>query len=393
MNLKRAIVAVLLSFALAGTSFAQTGNTSRGENILTNLHEAITEQIENIRYKRGLKLRRACADIKPQKVENILQFGGVDVDAIPIGNRERQTCLLIVAREWQMPYVDEKTTTRIAKKLIKAGADVNAVNARGETALMWFALNDNLEIVKELIKAGAKVNVVGKSGNTALGYAIIAHSHNTEMVKELIKAGADVNLGESLGTGTALMTACLLERTEIVKELIKAGAKVNAVDRDGGTALMYAMFQRHGREMVKELIKAGADVNAVNKEGETALMFAAKKGPEVVQILLEAGADVNAVNKKGETALIIASHEGVHTKTVQALLEAGADVNAVDKKVKTALMHAAFAGNADMIEKLIKAGSDVHARDIYGQSVWKISRYRSSNRIDEILRVAGAEEK
>ena len=46
--------------------------------------------------------------------------------------------------------------TEIAKILIENGADVNAKNNIGETALMWASEREYAEIVKLLKNAGAK---------------------------------------------------------------------------------------------------------------------------------------------------------------------------------------------------------------------------------------------
>jgi len=78
----------------------------------------------------------------------------------------------------------EGNTSKI-EKLIKKGADVNAKNKAGVTALMLAAVNGHTDIVKLLLDKGADVNVKDKDGKTALMYA--ADRGHTDIVKLLRK--------------------------------------------------------------------------------------------------------------------------------------------------------------------------------------------------------------
>jgi ankyrin repeat protein len=56
----------------------------------------------------------------------------------------------------------------IVKLLIEAGADVNAKDLQGDSALMWASYNSQLDIIKLLIEAGTDVNAKDIYGNTTL---------------------------------------------------------------------------------------------------------------------------------------------------------------------------------------------------------------------------------
>ena len=56
--------------------------------------------------------------------------------------------------------------------LVKGGADVNAVDHRGNTALMWAASFGRDDIIEFLVSCGAKVSMVDNKGMTALSYAV-----------------------------------------------------------------------------------------------------------------------------------------------------------------------------------------------------------------------------
>src|SRR5579884_558536 len=106
--------------------------------------------------------------------------------------------------------------------LIKTGADVNAKDASGDTALILAAYNGRIETVKALIKSKADVNAKGSHGYTAL--MVAAYNGDTEMVKALIEARADVN-AENKSGDTALILAMRQNYKGIVDLLKSAGAK------------------------------------------------------------------------------------------------------------------------------------------------------------------------
>src|SRR5579875_448163 len=74
--------------------------------------------------------------------------------------------------------------------LISTGADVNAKNKWGETALMLAAQHGRAEAVKILIEAKADVNAKNKWGETALMFAA-EHSHIG--IVDLLKSAVDKN--------------------------------------------------------------------------------------------------------------------------------------------------------------------------------------------------------
>ncbi|MEW6493027.1 MAG: ankyrin repeat domain-containing protein, partial [Cyanobacteriota bacterium] len=59
------------------------------------------------------------------------------------------------------------------KAALANGADANADNPAGITALMFAAMNGNLDIFNALLEAGADVNLDSGEGETALMYAAV----------------------------------------------------------------------------------------------------------------------------------------------------------------------------------------------------------------------------
>ena len=82
----------------------------------------------------------------------------------------------------------EKNDILGVKMWLMAGADINAKDKWGNTALMLASRYGHTDIVKMLIEAGANVNVKDKNGNTALELA--KDKGHTKIIELLKEAGA-----------------------------------------------------------------------------------------------------------------------------------------------------------------------------------------------------------
>lgn len=210
-----------------------------------------------------------CTDI-----DSIMRFVEAGAD-IGHKNRKGNTILYFFVDEYcNGAHCDHSDgcDINIVSYLIKHGANVNNMNNDHVTPLMHHIehlsdLNNYEDNIKAMLKAGADVNAKDKNGKTALMYA--ADAGNDETIKELLKAGANIQAKDNNGK-TALMYAASTGNEDAIKALIKAGADLSAVDNKGKTAQIYAAESRN--EDAAKLFEASqpAPQPAENNEQETA---------------------------------------------------------------------------------------------------------------------------
>jgi ankyrin repeat protein len=236
-------------------------------------------------------------------------------------------------------------SSEAVRLLLEGGADVNAKNSLGATALIWSATD--LRKAAMLIDTGADVNARSNLGRTPLLIAATCDGCSS-LVRLLLEKGADPKVQDERGNSAARLAASA--DAESMRLIVKAGAPADAADRDGATPLMSAAGACD-LPSVRWLIAKGANVNAANTFGGkvkfgnielmqmTPLMFAAPFcSAAAAQTLIDAGAKVNAKDGRGMTALMLAiASETQDIETIRLLIKAGADVNAKSKAGETAL--------------------------------------------------------
>ncbi|RAP78730.1 ankyrin repeat domain-containing protein [Paenibacillus montanisoli] len=191
----------------------------------------------------------------------------------------------------QLIIAAEKGDTEIVLKLLQDGADINATDERGRTAVMAATYNNNVPMVKALIQKGADINIRDNNLNNVLLYA--GAEGLLDIVKLAIDADADTKLTNRYG-GTALIPASDRGHVEVVNELLThSDIDVNHINNLHWTALLEAVILGNGREkhqkIVQLLVDHEADVHIADKDGVTPLAHAKRRGySEIEQILLKA---------------------------------------------------------------------------------------------------------
>jgi len=121
----------------------------------------------------------------------------------------------------------------IMKLLLQSGANVDAPDHRGVPLLVSTGFFDPT-VTNILLEAGADPNAADREGETAL---MKAAGHGVkETVKVLIEHHADVNRKDAKGR-TALMHAAAGHRSDAIPLLLENGADPNARDYEGKSSL------------------------------------------------------------------------------------------------------------------------------------------------------------
>jgi uncharacterized protein len=162
--------------------------------------------------------------------------------------------------------------------------------APSKVSIFDAAGSDDVELVRALLAEGADVNASQGDGMTALHRA--ARTGNLEMAELLTGAGANLEAKTRLGEHRPLHVAGAAGRSGVVALLVAAGADVNARTTTGATPLHFAAASGSA-DAVAGLLSGGAEVDPMEPVwGQTPLMFAAAGGrAEVIEVLLEKGAN------------------------------------------------------------------------------------------------------
>jgi len=105
-----------------------------------------------------------------------------------------------VTKEWEDAV--RRGSIDQLRRLLASGADIDARDGNGQTALMLAAREGHAKVVEWLVDHGAALNHTAKYGLSALMLAVIGD--RTDVVRILTAAGADLCLR---GTGTPAFKA------------------------------------------------------------------------------------------------------------------------------------------------------------------------------------------
>jgi ankyrin repeat protein len=296
-----------------------------------------------------------------------------------IGLVRRATALAVAATVAAVAlYASEGSVADAAKArdlaavraLLKQGADVNAAQGDGMTALHWAAMQGDPALAQMLLSAGANVRATTRLGGlTALHMA--SQAGHAQVVAVMIAAGADPNLATATGA-TALMLAARSGSVETATRLVETGADINRAEGAfGQTALMIAAGLDRA-DVVRVLLSRGADWKKASKVADLKALTAPAEQEGRAQGPAGGAAsrvDVPGVTRGyryneligaqgGLTALHFAARQG-SAASAHALVDGGADVNQPSPgDGATPLLVAIINGHLDLAAYLLERGAN-----------------------------------
>lgn len=191
-----------------------------------------------------------------------------------------------------------------------------------DPALLDAARRADVVAVQSALSDGADPNAAEGDGLTALHIA--AEQGNSQIARLLIDARANVEAKTRLGEYTPLHLAAEGAHVSVVGALLEAGADVRAITSNTGvTPLHLAAKALNGEGAVRELLRHGAPVNAPEASaGQTPLMFAASYGRvAAVRELLSGGADPAISTEVVDVLRRVAIDRAAKERLKEALVE------------------------------------------------------------------------
>ena len=380
-----------------------SGNTDRsvrnsGSVTFTSCEFDTVDTVDTVAVMSVLEFIQLCERGTPEEVLRAIKDGG-NVNAVY--GELNWTPLFYGAY-----YNGNPEVVRI---LIENGADINAQDRNGNTALIQMVSHRRLRHALLLLDMGADVEVTNNDGNRVLTFiprdtpeGVDEEEWNT--VVERVNQG----LKPRRISDFEFIQLCEFKTPEEVLSAIKNGANVNVVFGEfKWTPLLYGAYYNDNPEVTRVLIENGADINVQDKNGNTALIHMISRGrPRHALLLLDMGADVNATNNDGNKVVNFISDdtpEGVGEEewntvveriksefipknisdlefiqlcergTPEEVLQAiknGANINAVYGDINwTTLFHGAyFNDNPEVIRILVENGAYINARDSNGNT-------------------------
>lgn len=332
--------------------------------------------------------------------------------------------------------------TDIVNALIEKGVDVKAKDdVDGCMAIHLAAANGKNDVINILLDVDASnINDVDNRGNTPLHWASMKDRADT--VSLLIENGADIE-AKDIDNWTALHYAAAFASLQTVEALVDNGADKNSLTKDGNVPVNYAKDEtiktylsggKIGREDTEEVVEeetkeTAADETAENTETSETItedelnneldttqngsivdptvvdldpkqleLLIAVKNNDIIAInaLLKENVNPNFVDEEGYSPLhravlndnldvvnVLLSYKDIDTE-IKLPYEASVDDWYLGGA--TPLLVASYTGNADIVNALIEAGSDIRAKDdIDGAATIHIASANGNNEVINIL--------
>jgi len=279
--------------------------------------------------------------------------------------------------------------------------DINAKDINDEYPMITAYYTEELEIFEYLLKHGGDCNIKNCNGSSLLSLAIDKTDGN-EYIKQMLNHNVTTIKEEYINGGDSFMKAINNDNIYIVVLLLKYGLShhfdMNTLDRNGNTPLtlayrldcqnifkflvkyldinkpdangntiLYYTILKEDMETLKYLISNGADVNYKNKLGRSSLDLMIIQGYAYLDIVLDYSNEIflNIPNLQGENPLITLIKINSYTveeqeDMIERLIRRGSDVNFVDSIGNTPLVYAIQKRSLPIVKSLVKNDANIN---------------------------------
>lgn len=163
----------------------------------------------------------------------------------------------------------------------------NERNANGLTLLMEAVKAGNVKAMTDLIMSGADINAIDKEGWTALMFAV-RFQKNPEVTRTLLSFGASSIIKNKYGISALQLAAGYSDNPEVIDLIIKPFKPESEEFR---SAFVYGIKNSNKAKNLKPFIDRNIQMNVPYK-GKTYLMYACEsnRNTDIIKLLLKAGA-------------------------------------------------------------------------------------------------------
>lgn len=211
------------------------------------------------------------------------------------GHSRLEQILLRVAEEGSVLDVDDVLLRAAAAgdadlvaHALRAGADLEARDGGGRTALLLAAAGDHIDVARVLVALGADPDALDGRHDTP--WLVTGVTGSVPMLETILLAKPDLTIRNRFG-GVAVIPAAERGHVEYVRRVVTTGIDVNHVNDLGWTALLEAVILGTGgpehQEIVRILLAAAADPAIADRDGQTALEHARARGRSEIVAVLE----------------------------------------------------------------------------------------------------------
>eukprot|EP01127_Copromyxa_protea_P016708 TRINITY_DN5008_c0_g1_i1.p1 TRINITY_DN5008_c0_g1~~TRINITY_DN5008_c0_g1_i1.p1 ORF type:complete len:866 (-),score=173.61 TRINITY_DN5008_c0_g1_i1:42-2639(-) len=224
------------------------------------LSKATSEQVNDSDNEGNYPLHIACLDydrLGPLYLEQLLKFPNINVN---VTNKSANTPLHYFCQEWK----DPNSVERFLDLFCKQGAEVNAVNSAGETALFKATKNDIMRkvLLSNLMARGADPRKKTERGDIILHYA--ARTGRADLVRLILSYSTDVTAIGAQGLTPAELAVAMAKESldeaafeDTINALRQAEELFEFLDKNGLSELKQPLISKW--KVLPKLLTEGVD--------------------------------------------------------------------------------------------------------------------------------------